>query len=1035
MKSTTWTGDERRTVRAKVEVQRMTGRGKPDARALARELAAHVRGEVRFDDGSRALYSTDASNYRQVPIGVVIPRGVEDVVRAIEICRRFGAPVLARGGGTSLAGQCCNVAVVLDLSKSMNRILELDAAGRWARVQPGVVLDDLRHRAEHFHLTFAPDPSTHNHCTFGGMIGNDSCGVHSVMGGRTSDNVEWLDILTYDGLRLRVGPTSEQELAEHIAAGGRRGQIYERLAMLRDRCADLIRARFPKLARRVSGYSLEQLLPENGFNVARALVGSEGTCVTVLEAKVRLVDSPQVRSLLVLGYPDIYSAGDHIREVLEGKPIGLEGLDDVLVEHMRRKRIHPGGEKNLPPGKGWLLVEFGGATKEEADAQARRLMERLARGPGAPSMKLYDDPALEERLWKVRESGLGATARVPGERDTWEGWEDSAVPPEHLGEYLRQLRALLDRYGYGCALYGHFGQGCVHTRIDFDLESKEGIATYRSFVEEAADLVVKLGGSLSGEHGDGQSRAELLPRMFGPELVQAFREFKAIWDPQNKMNPGKVVDAYRLDENLRLGAGFEPASPRTHFHFPEDKGSFGYATLRCVGIGECRRDQGGTMCPSYRVTREEAHSTRGRAHLLFEMLQGGAVKGGWRDEHVKEALDLCLACKGCKSDCPMNVDMATYKAEFLSHYYEGRLRPLTAYAVGLIHRWARLGSHAPALVNFLARSPRLSAAGKRLIGVAPERELPAFAPRTFKRRIARRPRPNPEGPKVLLWADTFNNHFHPDTAMAALEALEALGFDVTVPRQPLCCGRPLYDYGMLLTAKRLLRRILDALKAEIRAGWPMVVLEPSCAAVFRDELVSLFPDDDDAQRLSRQTFVLAEFLEKHAAHLALPTLAREAIVQGHCHQSAVMKLDSERRVLEKLGLEVQVLDSGCCGMAGSFGYEGGTHYDVSIKVGERVLLPAVREASRTALIVADGFSCRSQIAHGTSRKALHLSEVLRLAMRYGPSGPAATPPELAVEPPSQPGLLRVKAVAMLGGLLAAVGGLAWLRRRAARRRS
>ena len=685
---------------------RKTGPLFVDASALAAELRKAIRGEVRFDAGSRALYATDGSNYRQVPIGVVIPRDVDDVVQTVAICRARGAPILSRGGGTSLTGGCCNVAVVMDWSKYLNKVLAIDPEKKLAQVQPGTVLDVLRLEAEKHHLTFAPDPSTHTHNTLGGMIGNNSCGVHSLMGlgtGRTSDQVHELEILLYDGTRMTVGATTEDELERIIAAGSRQGEIYARLRDLRDRYADEIRRRYPtNLPRRVSGYNLDDLLPERGFHVARALSGTEGTCVTMLEASLHLVHSPAVKSVLVLGYPDVYAAGDHVPEILEFKPTGLEGLDDVLVRDMKKKNIHPQDITLLPRGGGWLLVEFGGESKEEADEKAHRLMDHLKSVANPPSMKLFDDEAEEEHLWKVRESGLGATARIPGEKDAWEGWEDSAVPPDHVGNYLRDLRKLLTKYGYGCSLYGHFGQGCIHTRIDFDLKTVAGVKHYREFLNEAGDLVVAYGGSISGEHGDGQSKAALLPKMFGADLVRAFGEFKAIWDPGNAMNPHKVVDPYLPGENLRLGPHYHPPQLETHFRFPDDKGSFSYATERCVGIGECRKEQNGTMCPSYMVTKEEMHSTRGRTHLLFEMFQGDPMKQGWKSDAVREALDLCLACKGCRTECPMNVDMATYKAEFLSHYYERRLRPRHAYAMGWIYWWARLASLAPGLANSVA---------------------------------------------------------------------------------------------------------------------------------------------------------------------------------------------------------------------------------------------------------------------------------------------------------------------------------------------
>lgn len=995
-----------------------------DGSALAHDLRKQVRGEVRFDPGSRALYATDGSNYRQTPIGVVIPKDGDDVVATVEIARRYGAPVLARGGGTSLAGQCCNVAVVMDLSKYMHNILELDPARRRARVQPGLVLDDLRDAAEKHHLTFGPDPSTHNHCTLGGMIGNNSCGVHSVMAGKTDDNIEELDILTYDGVRLRVGPTSEDELAQIIHAGGRRGEIYSRLRALRDTYADLIRQRFPDIPRRVSGYNLPWLLPENGFHVARALVGSECTCVTVLEATVRLVPSPPVRALLVLGYPDVYTAGDHIPDILAHQPIGLEGMDDNLVNDMKKKNLHPRDIQLLPDGGGWLLVEFGGNSKQEADARARGLIEALKKQPHPPSMKLFDDPQQEQTIWLVRRSGLGATARVPGAKDTWEGWEDSAVPPAKLGGYLRDLRKLLTGYGYACALYGHFGQGCVHTRIDFDLVTKEGIERYRSFIQDAADLVVSYGGSLSGEHGDGQSRGELLPKMFGPELIQAFREFKSIWDPDWKMNPGKVIDAYRADENLRLGVDYHPPQPRTHFQFRgDDQGSFSRATLRCVGVGECRRESVGTMCPSYRVTREEMHSTRGRAHLLFEMLRGDPLTGGWRDEHVRESLDLCLACKGCKGDCPMQVDMATYKAEFLSHYYQGRLRPRHAYAMGLIYWWARLASLMPGMTNFLTQTPVLREVVKALGGIASQRRVPVFATQTFQQWFHQRGERNVGKPQVMLWPDTFNNHFFPEVGVAAVEVLETAGYQVILPPRSLCCGRPLYDFGMLTLAKHLLRQILTSLRPAIEDGIPVVGLEPSCVAVFRDELLNLFPNDEDAKRLSRNTYLLNEFLLTVADAYQPPRLYGKAIVHGHCHQKAILGMDADKKMLEKLGLEATFLDAGCCGMAGSFGFEDG-HFEVSRNVGELALLPAVRQTPQDTLIIADGFSCREQIAQLTHRRALHTAQVLQMAIQQNQAALLDVYPGRAAFQGRQPALSSptLAATALLGvGLI--TGGL------------
>jgi FAD/FMN-containing dehydrogenase/Fe-S oxidoreductase len=944
---------------------------------LAAELAANVRGEVRFDDGTRALYATDGSNYRQVPIGVVLPRDAEDVITTVDICRAFGAPILGRGAGTSLAGQCCNVAVVVDFSKYMHGILEINQGRRVARVEPGVVLDSLQAAAGRFGLTFPPDPSTHMSCTLGGMIGNNSCGVHSVMGGKVEENVEELCVLTYDGLQLRVGQTSGAELDAIVREGGRRGEIYRGLKDIAERHGEEVRKRFPRIPRRVSGFNLNELLPENGFHVARALVGTESTCAITLEATLRLLPEPPARSLLVLGYPSIYEAADHVMEVLGSAPIGLEGFDEVLVEDMRKKRLHPQDLRLLPEGSGWLLVEFGADTRKEADARARDLVEELRKtGDGAPSTKLYDDPREEKLVWEIRESALGATARVPGRADTWEGWEDSAVPPERLGSYLRQLRTLYTKHQYFGALYGHFGQGCIHTRINFDLVTADGIGRFRSFLDDASDLVLSLGGSLSGEHGDGQSRAELLPKMFGDDLVKAFGAFKAIWDPDRRMNPGKVVEPYRITENLRLGTSYRPAEVATHFTFPDDDGSFSRAVERCVGVGKCRRHEGGVMCPSYMATMEEEHTTRGRARMLFEMLRGDVITSGWRSDEVKDALDLCLACKGCKGECPVNVDMATYKAEFLSHYYEGRPRPAAAYSMGLIDVWARMGSRAPGLVNAVTGNRVLSAPLKRLAGVAGKRRVPRLAPETFRRWNGRGGQGG--GARVILWADTFNDRFHPAVLAAGMQVLEAAGFAPVVPDGRLCCGRPLYDFGMLGRAKRYLRRILDELRDDIRAGVPVVGLEPSCISVFRDELVNLFPTDLDAKRLSEQSFLLSEFLDREGFRPPRK-LGRKALVQLHCHHASVLGTSAERKLIEGLGLNARILDSGCCGMAGSFGFDR-EKYDVSMAIAERSLLPAVRDADDETLIVADGFSCREQVWQGTGRKPVHLSQVLRMAM-------------------------------------------------------
>jgi FAD/FMN-containing dehydrogenase/Fe-S oxidoreductase len=951
----------------------------PASEELERILKKTVRGEVRFDAGSRALYATDSSNYRQMPIGLVIPHDAADVAATIAACRAAGAPILPRGAGTSLAGQCCNVAVIMDFSKYLNRILSLDPAARSARVQPGIVLDRVRDAAEVHHLTFAPDPATHSRCTLGGMIGNNSCGVHALMGGKTVDNVHELDVMLYDGTRMTVGKTGDADLAAIIAAGGRRGHIYAGLRDIRDRFATLIRQRFPRIPRRVSGYNLDELLPENGFNVARALVGSEGTCVTVLEATLGLAASPPFRRLVCIGFPDAFIAADHVPGVLTFKPIGLEGFDNAIPDSLRAKGMRLDELKLLPSGKGTMLVEFGAWTAEDADAQAQRFGGWLATLSPRPDYRVCSAHEAAA-VWHVRESALGAVAIQPGRMPGWEGWEDAAVPPDSLGSYLRTLFALMGEYDYDSPLYGHFGDGCVHMRINFDLQSETGILKFREFIDRAADVVTAHGGSISGEHGDGQARGALLPKMFGPDLMAAFREFKRLWDPDNMMNPGKLIDAREPHADLRLGADYRPASAQTHFRFPDDQGSLASATLRCVGVGACRKEEGGVMCPSYMATREEKHSTRGRAHLLWEMLQGEVLEDGWRNDAVKDALDLCLSCKACKTECPTNVDLATYKAEFLAHYYEGRSRPLQAYAFGLIDRWAKVASHAPGLVNMLAAFPFSSGLAKRVLDIHPSRTLPRVAARTFRDRVKARARAragtNAAGAKdVLLWADTFTNYFQPHIAEAAYDVLSDAGFRVKVLPGHVCCGRPLYDFGMLDKAKQYLTAAMDAMSVDLTAGTPIVVLEPSCASVFRDEAVNLMPDDRRTAALKTQTLLLSEFLVRHAPHFQPAKRQQKMLIHMHCHQRAIFDMKHDVAVLRASSADVRVLDSGCCGMAGPFGFEAKS-YEVSQILGERVLLPAVRAADADTVIVADGFSCREQVAQNSDRRAVHIAEVL-----------------------------------------------------------
>ncbi|WP_435211224.1 FAD-binding and (Fe-S)-binding domain-containing protein [Streptomyces sp. bgisy034] len=993
-----------------------------DVSSLERDLRSRVDGEVRFDAGTRAAYSTDGSNYRQVPIGVVVPRTVEAAVEAVAVCREHGAPLLSRGGGTSLAGECCNVAVVVDWSKYGNRLLSVDPENRRCVVEPGIVLDDLNRQLAEYGLQYGPRPATHPNCTIGGMIGNNSCGSTAQAYGKVVDNLHRLEVLTYDGVRMWVGRTGDGELQRLTAAEGRQAELYRGLVALRDRYAELLRERYPDIPRRVSGYNLDSLLPEHGFDVAGLLTGSESTLVSVLHAELELVPVPRHSALVVLGYEDICQAADHVPAVLQHEPAALEGVDHQLIHFQQVKHLNPHALEELPEGRAYLMVQLTADTREEVAAKARALIDAK---PDDVDHTWYDDKKHVHDLWLVRESGLGATARVPGRPDTWEGWEDSAVPVERLGDYLRDLKRLYQDFDYGHpSVYGHFGHGCVHTRIPFDLESEQGVARMRAFVEKAAELVVSYGGSLSGEHGDGQSRGELLERMFGPELIEAFERLKGLFDPDNRMNPGKIVLPYRLDENLRLGADYLPWEPTTVFSFPQDDGKFSRAAARCVGVGKCRSLEGGVMCPSYRATREEEHSTRGRARLLFEMVNNDGdspVVDGWRSSEVHDALDLCLACKGCKTDCPVNVDMATYKAEFLHHRYKGRLRPLAHYSMGWLPAVARVVALVPRSVNALTSVRWVARVAKALGGVAPERDVPVFAEQRFTEwwRVRGGPRGEGHRGEVVVWPDTFTDHFHPAIGRAAVEVLEAAGFRVKVPETGVCCGLTWISTGQLNIARRVLGHTIDVLREDLRRGTAVVGLEPSCTAVFRADAAELLPKDPDVRRLREQTRTLAELLVERAGDWQPPRVDARAVVQRHCHQYAVMGFDADREVLERAGVDADVLDAGCCGLAGNFGFEKG-HYDVSMACAEAGLLPAVRDADDATLVLADGFSCRTQVDQaGTGRTALHLAEVLAAGLK----GQETVP-----ERPEAPGFRALLPLGIIGAGVGAPAVLTGVRR-------
>jgi FAD/FMN-containing dehydrogenase/Fe-S oxidoreductase len=985
-----------------------------DAAGLERDLRAAVRGDVEFDPGARAVYATDSSNYRQIPVGVLFPASAADVTAALRACADHDVPVLGRGAGTSLAGQGCNEAVVFDFSRHMNRILEIDPEARTARVQPGVVLDDLRAAVAEHGLTFGPDPATHAWCTLGGMIGNNSCGTHALYAGKTVDNVLRLKVACYGGEEYEFGAYDEAEYAALVRAGAPEAAILGSLREIGRRHAEQIRERYPDIPRRVSGYNLDQLLPGQPLHVARLLVGTESTCALVTEAVVKLTTIPPIRRAVLLAYATVFEAADAVPSIL-ATPLphpllGLEGFDVTLVRQMRARNLNsahlpllPGLDEALAAGSGgWLLAEVGGANDAEADAAAQALIDAMPGNVGHCLLAAEDE---QRGAWSIRESGLGATALREDGGHNAEGWEDGAVPPERLGEYLRRITELWHEYGYSGAWYGHFGQGCVHTRNNFDLHTREGLRRYREYVERAADLVVSLGGSLSGEHGDGQARGELLERMYGPELVAAFRQVKSVFDPRGRMNPGKVVDPYPLDQNLRYGPGYRQSvslgsglgrsfgrSPGSGFFaLPQDSGSLQHAAERCVGVGRCRRDDAGVMCPSYRATRDERHSTRGRAKLLVELFQGEVTPATWRNEDVREALDLCLACKGCATDCPTHVDMATYKAEFLAHFYRKRLRPRAMYVLALTPWLLRLGARVPALANAATGENPLGKLGRKLVGLTTRRPAPVIAAQTFRRKQRSAlaaassspptyrtgsPTSSPiTSPTVVLWPDTFTDAYRPELGEAWKSIFESVGERVAIPTTWACCGRPLYDAGMLTLARRTLRGLLDVLQPYLDERIPVVVPEPSCLAAFRDELPSLLADDPRAKRLAELARSPAEHLLALAPE-ALDALAADVrpadgdtpriLLHPHCHARAVNAADADRRVLERLGYRVEVLDAGCCGLAGSFGFDA-AHEELSRQIGTEQWLAKIvarvdTDVDRCRLLI-DGFSCATQFRH------------------------------------------------------------------------
>jgi FAD/FMN-containing dehydrogenase/Fe-S oxidoreductase len=929
-------------------------------------VALRAAGIREVDDSTRrrAEYSSDASNYRIVPQVVVFPRHVEEIVAAVDVAARLGVPVTPRGGGTSIAGNAVGPGLVIDTSRHLNRVLEVDAATRTALVEPGTVLDAITAAAAPHGLRFGPDPSTHSRATIGGSIGNNACGSRALRYGRTADNVTELDLLLADGRRFTAGnyPNGTEPMNAAEA------EIISALRTLVDDNLALIRTRFGTFTRQVSGYSLEHLLPERGLDVAKFLTGTEGTLGVLLGARVRLVQSPPAVALAVLGYPDMPSAAEAVPALLPHQPVAIEGMDARLVEVVRSRR----GEAAVPPlprGAGWLFVETSGATESEAVANA----EKLVTDANALDAAVVTG-ATARALWRIREDGAGLGGRTPAGDPAWPGWEDAAVPVPRLGPYLREFGALMTDHGVDGLVYGHFGDGCVHARIDFPLSRAP--ERFRAFLEDAATLVGRHGGSMSGEHGDGRARGALLPHMYPPEAIDLFGRVKRIFDADNLLNPGVIVSPAPVDADLRVpqarSLGVHPGG----FRFRRDAGDLGVAVHRCVGVGKCRADNGdtgGVMCPSYLATRDEKDSTRARARVLQELANGTLV-GGYDAPEVAESLDLCLSCRGCSSDCPAGVDMATYKAEVLHRRYRRRRRPASHYALGWLPRWARLASRAPRAANAPLRNERVGRVLKRLGGIDQRRALPEFAAETFRAWFERRPvRPVERGP-VLLWVDTFTDHFTPAVGRAAVAVLEDAGYRVELTTDRVCCGLTWISTGQLDGARRQLRRSLDALESAVAAGTPIVGLEPSCTAVLRHDLLELMPDDDRAVRVAASTKTLAELLAATDGWQPPSLDDVHGVAQPHCHQHAVLGWQADAALLAAGGAQVDAV-GGCCGLAGNFGVEKG-HYEVSVAVAEAALLPAVRAAGDGATVLADGFSCRTQLDQLAAVQGRHLAEVL-----------------------------------------------------------
>ncbi|WP_296664631.1 FAD-binding and (Fe-S)-binding domain-containing protein [Demequina sp.] len=937
-------------------------------RDLVEALRAAMDGEVDASARRRAEYSSDASNYRIPPLAVAYPRGADDLLAALATAREAGVPTTVRGGGTSVAGNAIGPGLVLEVSRHLTRILDVDVEARTARVEPGVILSQLQARVAGHGLRFGPDPSTSTRATLGGMIGNNACGPHAVAFGRTADNVIALEVI--DGLGRRV------------TAGARGVAAVPGLEELVAANLALIRKEFGRFSRQVSGYSLEHLLPELGGNLARFLVGSEGTLATTLEATVRLVDVPPVRLTAAFGYEDMPAAADAVVGMLPHRPQAVEGLDARLVARVAGAT---GAVPDLPEGAGWLFVEVGGDT----EAEARATLAALAADSGTRQWREVEDPKEAARLWAIRADGAGLSGRTPDNKEAWPGWEDAAVPPERLGAYLRDFDTLMERHGVTGQPFGHFGDGCIHVRLDIPL--REDGRPLRAFMDDAAALVASHGGSLSGEHGDGRARSELLPAMYSPEAIGLFKAVKHLFDPDNLLNPGVMVDPDPLDANLR-----RPAAPHTSgigLSFQHDHGDIAEAVHRCTGVGKCRADSigsgAGFMCPSYQATGDEKDVTRGRARVLQDALNGTLI-GGLTAPEVRESLDLCLSCKACSSDCPSGVDMAAYKSEVLHQTYKGKVRPATHYSIGWLPRWLKVVGLAPGVVNALISPAPLQRLAVSIAGMDTRRRLPKFAVPFRRSEVARRRRADPARATrldnlVVLWADSFTDGLDPQIPAAIVEVLEDAGIDVVVVAGDACCGVTWISTGQLDAAKQRLEHLLEVLGPWAVNGVPIVGVEPSCIGVLRGDLTDLLPEDPRAYAVAQQTATLAEVLTGRTA-----VKVREgwrpprlddvtAVVQPHCHQYSVMGYAADRELLARAGAAVTET-SGCCGLAGNWGTEKG-HYETSVKVAENSLLPALRAAPDGAIYLADGVSCRTQADDLAGVQGRHLAELLAERIR------------------------------------------------------